>query len=175
MMQQMRDMAGQQAQLNQAAVQLMPQAQQLGTGTPQQKEAVKPVAEKQRELAQKLEEAADADPSKRAEALAREAREIARQIERGELDRSVIDRQSQLYRRMLDAGRTLEQNERDESGKREAKSGEGIRGNAPASGVARGDPAVKFREPTWKELTGMTAEDRRLVSEYFRRLNEKKQ
>ena len=111
----------------------------------------------------------------RPEALAREARELARQLDRGELDASVINRQSQLYKRMLDAGRTLEQNERDESGKREAKSGEGIRGDAPATGASRGDPAVKFREPTWKELTGMSAEDRRLVSEYFRRLNEKKQ
>lgn len=174
MMQQMRDMAGQQAQLNGAAAQLMPNLQQVGDGAAQ-KEAVKPLAEKQRALAQKLEDAADADPTKRAEALAREARQLAQQLERGELDRSVVDRQSQLFRRMLDAGRTLEQNERDESDKREAKSGQGINADAPKTGVMRGDAAVKFKEPTWKELSGATAEDRQLIIEYFRRLNAKKQ
>lgn len=174
MMQQMREMAGQQAQLNGAAAQLMPNLQQVGDGTAQ-KEAVKPLAEKQRELAQKLEDAADADPTKRAEALAREARQIAQQLERGELDRSVVDRQSQLFRRMLDAGRTLEQNERDESDKREAKSGQGINADAPRTGIMRGDAAVRYKEPTWKELSGATAEDRQLIIEYFRRLNAKKQ
>ncbi len=138
-MQQMREMAGQQAQVNGAAAQLMPALQPGGDGAAQ-KEAVKPLAEKQREVAQKLEDAADADPTKRAEALAREARQIAQQLERGELDRSVIDRQSQLFSRMLDAGRTLEQNERDDSNKREAKSGQGIVSDAPASGTSRGDP-----------------------------------
>ena len=174
MMQQMKQMAGQQAQLNGAAAQLLPSLQQVGDGAAQ-KEAVKPLADKQRELAQKLQDAADADPTKRAEALAREARQIAQQLERGELDRSVVDRQSQLFRRMLDAGRTLEQDERDESGKREAKSGQGIVSDAPKTGITTGTPAVQFREPTWKELTGLSAEDRQLVQEYFRRLNAKKQ
>jgi hypothetical protein len=86
----------------------------------------------------------------------------------------VIDRQSQLFTKMLDAGRTLEQEERDESSKREAKSGAGIVSNAPATGTARGDPAVRFREPTWRELTGVSVEDRQLIAEYFRRLNVKK-
>jgi hypothetical protein len=30
---------------------------------------------------------------------------------------------------------------------------------------------VKFREPTWNELRGLTPEERRAVIEYFKRIN----
>ena len=71
---------------------------------------------------------------------------------------------------MLDAGRTLEQDERDESGKREAQAPKARDGVVPA-GEARGREAVKFREPTWNELRGLTPEERRAVIEYFKRIN----
>jgi hypothetical protein len=174
MMQQMREMATQQGQLAGEAASLLPSIQQMAQGAAQQ-EALKQLAQKQRQVAQKLEDASDADPTGRADALAREARQLAQQLDRGALDPSVIDRQQRLFRRMLDAGRTLEQDERDESGKREARSGQGINSNAPATGTSSGAAAVKFKEPTWDELRGLSAEERRLVIEYFRRLNAKKQ
>ena len=174
MMQQMQEMARQQGQLNGNAAQLLPTMQQLASGAARE-EAVKQLAQKQRELAQKLDDASDADPSGRAEAMAREAREIAQQLERGALDPSVIDRQQRLFHRMLDAGRTLEQDDRDDQGKREARSGQGIVSDAPATGAARGAAATKYREPTWDELRGLSPEDRRLIIEYFRRLNGGKQ
>jgi hypothetical protein len=174
MMQQMREMATQQGQLAGQAASMLPSIQQMAQGAAQQ-EALKQIAQKQRELAQKLEDASDADPTGRADAMAREARQIAQQLDRGALDPSVIDRQQRLFRHMLDAGRTLEQDERDDSGKRESRSGQGINSNAPATGVSSGAAAVKFKEPTWDELRGLSAEERRLVIEYFRRLNAKKQ
>jgi hypothetical protein len=30
---------------------------------------------------------------------------------------------------------------------------------------------VKFREPTWEELRGLTADERRAILEYFKRIN----
>jgi hypothetical protein len=175
MMQQMREVATQQGQINGQTASLLPSAgQAAGQGTARD-EAMKQLAEKQRQLAKKLDDAADADPTGRADAMAREAREIAQQLDRGAVDPSVIDRQQRLFGRMLDAGRTLEQDQRDDSNHREAKSGQGITGNAPATGASAGAAASKFKEPTWDELRGLTAEERRLVIEYFRRLNGKQQ
>ncbi|HKS07018.1 MAG TPA: hypothetical protein VJR92_11945 [Gemmatimonadaceae bacterium] len=172
-MQQMREMAGQQGQINAQSAQMLPNAAQMAQGQAQE-QAAKDLAQKQRQLAQKLEDAADADRSGRADALAREARQLAEQIDRGMLDQSVIDRQQRLFTRMLDAGRTLEQDQRDESDRREAKSGQGITSDGPATGSARGAAAQKFREPTYDELRGLTPEERRLVLDYFRRMNGKK-
>jgi hypothetical protein len=38
-------------------------------------------------------------------------------------------------------------------------------------GTAQGRSAVRFREPTWTELRGLSAEERRAVLEYFKRIN----
>ena len=172
LMQQMRDMANQQGQINGQAASMLPSAGQMTAGSPE-REAVQKLAERQREMAQKLEDAADADRTGKAEAMAREARQIAQQLERGALDPSVIDRQQRLFRRMLDAGRTLEQDGRDDGDRREARSGQGINADAPTTGTARGAAAVKYREPTYDELRGYTAEERRAIIEYFRRMNGK--
>ena len=72
---------------------------------------------------------------------------------------------------MLDAGRTLEQDEREESDKREATTPKSFETFTPQNKDARGAAATKFREPTWNELRGLTAEERRLIIEYFKRIN----
>ena len=174
MLQQMREMATEQGQLNGQAASLLPKLAGSGEGAAYN-DAIKQLAQKQRQLAQKLEDASDVDPTGRADALAREAREIAQQLDRSGIDPSVLDRQQRLFGRMLDAGRTLEQDQQDDPNHREARSGQGIVGNPPATGAASGASAAKFREPTWDELRGLSAEERRLVIEYFRRLNAKKQ
>jgi hypothetical protein len=35
----------------------------------------------------------------------------------------------------------------------------------------RSRPTARYREPTWSELRGLTAEERRAVLEYFKRIN----
>ena len=122
-------------------------------------------------MAEKLEDVGDNDPTGKSDALAREARQLAQALERQGADPSTINRQQQLYRRLLDAGRTLEQDERDESGKREARAGGSVAGTAPADGPASGKAATKFAVPSWADLRGLSPEERRLVIEYFRRLN----
>jgi hypothetical protein len=117
-----------------------------------------------------LDEISDADPTGRAQELAREARALAAALDQGAVDPTTKARQEQLLRRMLDAGRSLENDQRDESSRREARAArttERVRADGPSSGAA----AERYRVPSWEELRGLSPEDRRLVIEYFRRLN----
>jgi hypothetical protein len=164
MLQRMQEMAKQQGQLNAQAASILPmpgsqagqQAQMLGA--------------RQRALAQKLDEIGQGDESGRAAALAREMREIAQTLQQGRMDASVLDRQQRLFRRLLDAGLSLQKEEREEQGERESRSATGKEFTRPV-GDGRGEAAVRYREPTWSELRGLTAEQRRAVIEYFRRIN----
>jgi hypothetical protein len=168
MIQQMRELAKQQGQINSQAAGLpLPSGQSGGSG----REQARQLARQQRGVADKLEQLGDADPSGRSDALAQEARKLAQSLDREGMDPKTAERQQQLYRRLLDAGRTLEQDERDESGKREARSGAGITSTAPGSGTTSGAAATRFQMPEWAELRGLSAEERRLVIDYFRRLN----
>jgi hypothetical protein len=168
MIQQMRELAKQQGQINSQSSGLpLPSGQSGGAG----REQARQLAKQQRGVAEKLDELGDSDPTGRSDALAKEARQLAQQLERQGVDPQTAQRQQQLYRRLLDAGRTLEQDERDDSGKREAQSGAGINGVAPADGPSTGKAATKFQAPDWSQLRGLSADERRLVIEYFRRLN----
>ena len=169
MVEQLKQLAGQQGQINQQAGSMpvpMP-----GAGGQGARDAMRQLARQQKGVADKLDELGDADPSGRADALAREARQLAQSMDRTGADPSTIQRQQQLYKRLLEAGKTLERDERDDTGKREAKSGVGVAGVAPADGAASGRGATKFPMPTWNELRALSPEERRVVLEYFRRLN----
>ena len=169
MIQEMNELAQQQGSLNQqaAGLSMMPG----GKRGSQAQAGARTLGQKQRGLAQSLEGLSENDESGRAEALAREAQQIAQALERGAMDQSVLDRQQRLYRRLLEAGKTLEQDERDDTGKREARSATGTELFTPGTDKAAGKAAARFREPSWAELRGLSAEERRLVLEYFKRLN----
>jgi hypothetical protein len=169
MVEQLKQLAGAQGQINaQANAMPIPMPGAAGQGA---RDAMRQLARQQKEVAEQLEEVGEGDATGRADALAREARQLAQSLERAGADPSTLQRQQQLYRRLLEAGKTLEREERDESGKREAKSGAGVAAVAPADGSASGRAATKFPLPTWNELRALSAEERRLVLEYFRRLN----
>ncbi len=168
MLEQMKELAQQQGSLNgqMQGLQMMPGGPQ-GQQAQQQARAI---ARQQRTVAEGLQDVADIDPTGRLEALAREAQQVAQALDRGGLDPSTAERQQQLYRRMLDAGRFMEQEERDDQGPRESRAGDG-RGTTRATGVTSGKDGVRFAPPTWSELRSLSADERRLVYEYFRRLN----
>jgi hypothetical protein len=128
------------------------------------------LARSQREVARELDEISDADPTGRAQELAREARALAAALDQGAVDPATKTRQEQLLRRMLDAGRSLETEQREEGQRREARAARATGRHTPTGDVDTA-PADRFRVPTWEELRGLSAEDRRLVIEYFRRLN----
>ena len=120
MMQQLQEMAKKQGSINAQAQGLMP-----GMGQPmssQMQATSRALAREQRQVAQQLDELGEAAGGDRAAQLAKEAKQLAEALEGGRLDATTLARQQQLFRRMLDAGRTLEKDEREDTNKREAKS-----------------------------------------------------
>ena len=175
---QLQQLARQQGSLNgqmqsflQNALQQQKQGQQM---TPEGQALAKDLARTQRDVARKLDDVGDADASGKAAELAREARQLAQSLEQGAADPTVLERQQRLFKRMLDAGRTLENDQKDESSRRESKPGNQDHPFVPPAGNAAGKAALKYRVPEWNELRGLSNEERRLVIEYFRRLNGEK-
>jgi hypothetical protein len=164
----MTQMAQQQGQLSQQAGGLLPMA---GSAAIQQQ--LQQIAAQQRSLAREMERMRAEGQIDEAGQLADEARELARKLEASQLDRETVQRQERLFRRMLDAGRTLRGEEEDERKERQstaAKEGE-VR-LPPALRRRLGDGDV-IRFPTWDELQRLSPEERRMVTEYFRRLASK--
>ncbi|MDH5235165.1 MAG: hypothetical protein OEW77_09390, partial [Gemmatimonadota bacterium] len=175
LMQQLQQLAQQQGQLNGQMQSLFP----AGQSAQQRQESLdaagraqaRELARSQREVARQLDEISDADPTGRAQEMAREARTLAQVLDQGVVDPATQARQERLFRRMLDAGRSLEQDQRDETQRRESRAARGTERFTPADGPARGKDAERYTVPTWEELRGLSADERRLVIEYFRRLN----
>ena len=172
MLEQLKDMAQQQGSLNAQTAELIPRP---GAQLDQQgREQARQLGRQQRDVASSLEDMGDQDRTGRAEELAKEARQLAQALESGALDPNVLDRQQRLFRRMLDAGRTLERDEREDNGKREAKAATGNELFLPPNATANGKAASKFAMPNWNDLRGLTPEERRLVLDYFKRINAEK-
>ena len=134
MLQQLQEMAKRQGAINSPAQGLMsmPGAREArGAGDPQ---ALPDTAS----VAQQLDEMGDQPGANRATELAREARRLAEALEGGRLDAATVARQEQLFRRLLDAGRSLEKDEREDSERREAKAAIGAEAVTPDNTTATG-------------------------------------
>jgi hypothetical protein len=169
-LEQLARMAQQQQGMNGDAQGLLPM---MGAGGDAMMQRLRELASRQRQLAEQLERLQAGGDAGAAGALAQEARELARQLEAGRLDRRTIERQERLYRKLLDAGRSLSGDEPDQQKERTSRSATGDSVHIPAAllpGATGTGPKVRY--PTWDELTGLTPEQRRMVLEYFRRLNE---
>ncbi len=131
------------------------------------------LAARQRELGEELERMdADGAPTG-TEEMAEEALEVARQLEAGQLDRETVERQERLFRRLLDAGRTLrseEEDEREEERISETADQTDARRPPELDADATGSGA-RFPYPGWEQLRRFTPSERRLILDYFRRLN----
>jgi len=144
----------------------------MGLGGQAVLEQLRALATHQRALAEQLERLQAEGASAAAGPLAEEARELARQFEAGRLDRQTIERQSRLYRRLLDAGRSLTGPEPDEQQERVSRPAIGDSVHLPgvlAPGATGAGPRLRY--PTWEGLAPLTPEQRRLVLEYFRLIN----
>jgi hypothetical protein len=162
-------LAQQQGQLNNQAGQILPM--QLGaTGTQARMEEL---AQAQQGVADGLGQAADQPGSEAAlgdlESLAQEAEALARELASGRLEAPTRARQERLFHRLLDAGRGLEKDEY--SDRREA----GTPGDPARTEVIPLDPeavdALRFRLPDPDQLQRLSPVERRLVMQYFERLN----
>ncbi len=164
-MERMTKLANQQGQISQDANGLLPMA---GSASIQQQ--LQSLAARQRALAQELERLR-AQGQAEAKPMGDEARDLARALERGRLDREMVARQERLFRRMLDAGRTLTGREEDERKERQSESAKPGEIRLPPSLRAQlSGRDGEIRLPTWEQLQRLSPEERRLVTDYFRRL-----
>ncbi len=166
----MAQLAAQQQALNGQAGGLLPLMPLGGEGLLQDLRAL---AARQRRLAAELERLGAQADSRAAEELAREARDIARRLEQGQLDRRTVERQERLFRRLLDQGRTLRGDEEDETKERLSQTArpDNVR-LPPALKPGELGQGPRYPYPSWEQLQQLPAEQRRLVLDYFRRLNE---
>jgi hypothetical protein len=167
-MERMAELAQQQGGLGKEGAGLLPMA---GSGAI--REQLRQLGARQRALAQEMERLRGQGDLPGAGELADEAKELARRLEAGRLDRQVVERQERLFRRMLDAGRTLQGREEDERKERQSTTATGDSVHLPPALRARleqdGD---RLRVPSWEELQQLSPEERRLGVDYFRRLSE---
>jgi hypothetical protein len=136
------------------------------------REQLRALAAQQRALADQLDRLRAEGASAAAGALGQEARDLARQLEAGRLDSQTVRRQDHLYHRLLDAGRTLTSSSPDEQRARVSRPASDSAVHTPAllaPGATGAGPPLRY--PTWDELMTLTPEQRRLVLEYFRRVN----
>jgi hypothetical protein len=171
-MEKMSQLAGQQGQLGQQTASLLPTPGQ-GQGAGQQ--LMQQLAAQQRAIAQELERMQAQGNMPGAGQLSQEAQDLARRLEAGRVDRQTVERQQQLFRRMLDAGRTLQGEERDEQKERQSTTAKDGNLHLPPSLRERLERDDTPRLPGWEELQRLSPEDRRLVVDYFRRLAESPQ
>ena len=127
------------------------------------------IAARQRALANEMERLGGMGLPGRPEDLAQEARRLADRLERGQLDQQTMQRQQQLYHHMLDAGRTL-QNDQEEDPERKSETAREHAAAVPAGTVPR-EPGLRYPVPKWDQLKALTPAERAMVLEYFRRIN----
>ncbi|HTR78489.1 MAG TPA: hypothetical protein VMH39_10275, partial [Gemmatimonadaceae bacterium] len=169
MMRELQEVASKQGTINSAAqnVLTMPGSQVTSAAQAMARE----LARQQRELAQELDDLGDNPGGDRTAQLAEQAKQIADALDNGQLNAETISRQQQLLHKMLDAGRSLQQDDREDGEHREATAATGSAHFVPGSSSVSGKAAAQFPVPTWDELRGLTPDERRAILEYFQRIN----
>jgi hypothetical protein len=170
-MEQLAQLAQQQGQLNGRSSSLMPMNLQPQAMSQQ----LNRMAQEQRDIATKLDGVNESmgrrdDVLGDLDAMAQEAERIARELEGGRLPADVLARQERLFHRLLDAGRTLERDETSEERKAE-RPGEYTPSVPPALDATLLDTSVRYRVPTPEELKSLPPAYRKMILEYFERIN----
>jgi hypothetical protein len=162
------DLAGRQGALNDQLGGLLPL---LGPGAVGDVvlQQLREMAVRQRGLANELERMGELGLPGHPEELAQEARRLADRLERGQLDPQTLERQQRLFRRMLDAGRTLKNDQEDDPERRSEVAREGV-ARTPVGSVPR-EAALRYPIPRWDQLKSLSPGERAMVLDYFRRIN----
>ena len=176
--------AQQQSQGEEAAEQMQSLAQQQQAITqetssllmpgpkPSGEERTEEVARQQQEIAEELRDMDDSDRDLLGspEDLAREAEELARRLQDGGPTQETLERQRRLFQRMLDAGRSLEDEEEPDPNRRESTTGRAVPRDAPEIDLdaLRGR---RFPLPAEDLLRDLPIFYRPLIFDYFDRLN----
>ena len=167
-MEQLQELAQDQADLNNQATQMMP----MDLTPTARDEQMQQMAQQQQQIADQVGDMAQQEgegPLGDLEALAQEAEALAQALQQGRLDATTRERQERLFHRLLDAGRSMQRD--GETPERESEVGAEVeRGliaplDAEALGIARYRP-----DPL--ALQQLSPAARALVLRYFRSLNE---
>lgn len=143
-----------------------------GTGTPIPAD-MEAIAARQQRIAEQLRElseqsGAEALPA-RPEALASEADDIVRTLRETGIDQETLERQEKLFRQLLDAGRTLEQD--PDPNRRESRTAVPGELAAPAELPEGALAGPRYPYPGEAALRSVSPAARRLILDYFDRLN----
>lgn len=169
MAQQLEQLAQQQGDLMNQTGQLMP----LELGQQAMQQQLQEMSQGQQSVASDLGELADQPGAEDSlgdlDQLAAEAAALAEQLAQGRLTPEVTQRQERLFHRLLDAGRSLEREETSEERESEVpeefERGDIVALTADQLGV------LSFRLPDPAQLQRLSPAVRKLVIQYFERLN----
>jgi hypothetical protein len=169
-MQQMAQMAAQQEALNAESGGVLPLMPQGGEQLLQQ---LQQMANQQQSIGEELEEMAAQDGLPGGtEEMAEEALEIAQELASGRLDPETLQRQEELFQKLLDAGRSLRSDEEDEQQERQSITASQTELSVPPPlGPEATGSGLRYPYPTWDQLRKYSAAERRIILNYFRRLN----
>jgi hypothetical protein len=168
-MQQLADLAKQQSSVNGQSNALVP----LNLSQQAMSQQTQRLSAQQMDIARKLgnlNEGGQESALGQLDALAREAAELARQLQGGGIPPEVLARQERLFHRLLDAGRSLEKDEFEEERTGE-RAGSFDPRRSPALDPRLFTDPTRFRAPTPEELQALPPGYRRLILDYFERLN----
>lgn len=171
-LEQLAEIAKQQGNLSGKSNALLP----MNLGPKTMSQQLGAMAREQREIAQKLggmnKGGARDDLLGRLDELVKDADRVAKELEGGRLTPETVRKQSELFHKLLDAGRTIERDEVSEERKADAA-------NALPPSVIRAlkpglfDDADRYTPPTAEQLKDLPPAYRRLILEYFQKLNAK--
>ncbi|HEY0673059.1 MAG TPA: hypothetical protein VGD27_12355 [Longimicrobiales bacterium] len=169
-LEQLQQLAKQQSGLNGKSNSLLP----MNLSQQALSQQMSQLGREQRDIAQKLggmnKGGSRDDLLGRLDELVKEADQIARDLEGGRMNPQTLQRQERLFHKLLDAGRTMERDEVSEE--REAEAARPL----PPAVIRALKPGLfensdKFAPPTAEQLRDLPPAYRRLILEYFERLN----
>jgi hypothetical protein len=169
-LEQLAELAKQQGNLSGKSNSLLP----MNLGPKTMSQQLGAMAREQREIAQKLggmnKGGARDDLLGRLDDLVKEADQVAKELESGRLTQQTVKKQSELFHKLLDAGRTIERDEVSEERKADAAQ------PLPPSVVRALKPGLfdnadRYAAPTAEQLRDLPPAYRRLILEYFQKLN----
>jgi hypothetical protein len=169
-LEQMAQMAQEQGALNAQANAMMPLAL---PGAQMQAQAQR-LAQRQQQIGEGLDEVQRVlgdrgDVLGRVDELAAEAQQIAEQLRQDGVRPETVARQERLFHRLLDAGRTLERDEQSDERRAERPGDVGPSRGAELDASATRGPL--YPPPSEEELRRLSPAYRRMILEYFDRLN----
>lgn len=166
----LQELAGDQEELADQSGEMM----EMDPGAEGFEDAMQELALGQEQVAEALHELAErpggeVDPLGDLEAMGEEAREIAEELLQQRLEPEIRERQEDLFHRLLDAGRGIQRE--GETDQREGTTAEAV--ERPLVDPLRPEDVgrIRFPPPGGEALQGLTPAQRRLVLDYFERLN----